>query len=427
MQVRFEARNTDYDQGGIVAPVALRTSGVRWSESTAGWDLVIDCEPEQAARMVRQAGFKQDPERKYLFHTPDHGSLKLTVSCSPEEWKELDVLLQRRSRRVTDRFELLSSMHVEWPLLHPELSRLKPGQFEMGECVLRILPHTTRLEIVCRVDTEQVHEMTQQGYSLHPTSDWKEQIIWHDSVMGILLKPEQLDEGEEETPPFLLLHGLENSLAHPVLMRPFPATPQSCNLEELRRIALDTFEQMRDPDGDSYGVEDGEWNSIYQVEFVGVVQEDMEVLFTLVMGLTDKLLEQVGEEDGLDHPGELAEMLTNSLIAGSRVMRAELGRQGYDPSLEHKLGERDTIALAHGVIYTNDALRRACGDSRSTRVWSLPLQAAIQAECLLLNLHEEALRDYPLSAEEIAGDLLLCFDLGLRYQLARMAPELMMG
>jgi hypothetical protein len=445
MEVRLEASTgaactPPSDQRS--APAISLPCGARWQETSTSWTLTVAAEPTQVARLVRLGGLAADPDRPYRFlpkTLPERGELIVTVAGSAEEWHLFETEAKRRTRRNAELYQNLEQMYLEWPLPHPSLASLKPGEFDLGDCIVRLLPDSCSLEIVAPIDAAVVEAMNASGFTLHPISDWKEQVVWDDTGMGILLKPEQADIDENgPTPPFLMLHGLENlmlhglenSLGHPVLMRPFPATLEGVDEEQMVRLIRSTHE-MGEELGRSVAVEgveadldSAEMEMTFQVEYAGIDPDDMPIILHLLYGLAEGQAEQAyGDEDP---PEEWATSVVSALIAsllsGSRAMRAELAHRGWDASLERRLGERDTMALVYGVMYTADALRRAVGDARSGRVWSLPMPAALTAERVLQECAAAAALQ---KTRDVLADIFLCFDLGARYQLARVAPDVL--
>jgi len=417
------------------APAISLPAAVRWQENSTSWTFISDITPAQAARLVRLGGFQADPDLPYRFwpaKPPARGQLTLTLSAGLAEWQTFQQEMEQRPRRRRDTYTITQAMHLEWPLLHPALSCVRLGEFEVGQSLLRFMPDTGRMEVVAPVNSDVISAMTNSGYQLHPVDDWKEQVTWNDAVMGLLLKPEQLHTAEgEETPPFLLLHGLEHSLGHPLLMRPFLSTLPAMDISELERIIGQTAQMEDHEPVEPDGIEDPDTAQMlaqtYQEEWSGIDQQDMPILLHMLFALAEGVAEVIADSDEPDEEtvGEAATTLLVGLLCGSRVMRAELAHRGYETTLgERRLGERETMALAYGGMYTAEALGRAVGDMRAARVWSLPLTAAMSAERQLLT-HLSASEQAGHVAEEIIGDIFLCFDLGVRYQLARVAPHIL--
>lgn len=441
MELRFEASTgapCSPPADDRPAPAVTLPCATRWNEDATSWTLTLEASAEQAAQLVRLAGFVADEVHPYRFaprREVERGQLSLTIAASGEEWQLFGEELQRRGRRRGRSLEGFRRMHLEWPLLHPALASLKPGQFELGENIVKILPDTQRLEVLAPVDMDTINAMTVSGYTLHPMDDWKERVVWEDSAMGLLLKPEQLDVDEDApTPPFLMLHGLENSLAHPVLMRPFPATLATLDLRDMERLIAETHRdsdsmEVVGSDDVHSGFDSEDLQAISQIEYAGIDPEDMPIFLNVVFGLTEGLAESAFDDDDPsdDWIGAVTTTLIASLLSGSRLMRAELAHRGCDTALEKRLGERETMTLAYGAMYSADALRRAVGDPRAGRVWSLPLRAALRAEQVLQECVSATLDSDNIPTEELLGDMFLCLDLGVRYQLARVAPDVLSG
>ena len=415
------------------APALEMADGLSWHEDALRWQLQIPAEPEQAAQMIGHHRLQVDPNHPYRWVSSSENSdsqLRLTVSCSGEEWPKLQKSLSepfKKSRRKAP----VNDLCLEWPFLHPALKELRPGTVTLGNAVLSSFPEDNKMVMHIPASLKTLDTLRNSSYILQPANEWQEDILWGDVIMGKLIKNHDAKRNTPEgPPPFLVLHGLSNSLGNQLMMRPFAAPLPITDLAELRRIILETCQREEEGDGERNQLGENEMEYAFRQEYGGFAGDDMELLMRCSVGLTEGTANEVCEVEDL---GELSDewmrtlfnILVTAIICGSRVARAELARSGYNTDLSHcSLNEMELQELINGQLSFADSMRRAIRDERSSRVWSLPSGACQTAEILLGELLIPELPNDP-TPEAMLGDILLCFDLGVRYQMARVAPELL--
>jgi len=416
-------------QVDIAVPRIKLPNGTRWHEEPTMIEIALPVLPEQAARFLSKTGFKRSETSSYLWEFEHENSavqLTATVVASSEEWDDFEKSLSKTPRGKTPKPIL--TMHLDWPFNHPAFQSMKAGEFQMGDAVLRVLPENDQLIISVPVDRNMIEEIKDIGYAIHPLDDWQEEVWWDQLTIARLLKPEVLIAETKFVSPYLTLHGMQNSLAHPIFMRPFlPALPQ-VDHGEMSRIIRETINNSAELElaWDSEEAEGME--AAFQQEYLGFDHDDLDLLLRVPVSLTENLaLENFGDdidEDQDEWLSQVFSLLVISSICGSRVARAELARRGYDTSLDKRLGERDCMDLATGVLHFADALYDAIGDTRAAHLWSLERRAAMQAEIILDEMIMDNMPD-GIDEDICICDVFLSFDLGVRYQMARVAPELL--
>lgn len=415
-----------------IAPRVNLPSGLRWNEESALVEIEIPALPEQAARLLVRGGFQQDPENKYSWapvKKAERGSLQILVIATAEEWEQLEKAISKLPRSKP--LKPLTQMHLEWPLGHPAFHSLKAGDFPLGDIILRLLPEDDQIVLLAPIDVKGVEDLKNSGYALQPIDDWQEEIWWEQLEMGRLLKPEMLmQENDPQGAPFLALHGMQNSLAHPVFMRPFLPPLEGVDHNEMRRIIQDTIESSTELQLAWDMEESSESDATFHQEYLGFNRDDLDLLLRAHIAISENLsdpyfeiadLEEDEEDDWLSHVFSL--MVTAS-VCGSRFARAELARSGYDTSLDNRLGDRDCMDLASGILHFTDALYDAVGDDRAAHIWSLDRRTSRIAEQILDDTLLDAM-PAGVDPELVVYDLYLSFDLGVRYQMARVAPLLL--
>ena len=410
------------------APALSLKQSVSWSEDPLRWQLSLPATPEEAAQMIRRHQLEINPEHPYLWNKVDGSSeIRLTVACEGAEWDQLQEYLSEDGR-LRGASAPQDRLQLEWPFLHPALSNLKKGTVKLGEIYLHTSPTDNRMVMYLPADQELLDTLRENGYLLQPVNEWQEDVMWGEVVMGRILKPRlEGTETPEGPAPFLMLHGLSSALGNREMMRPFSAPLEITDAEELERIIRESASNIQDIAPDEEEMDDLE--RTFRQEYAGLAPDDLELLLRTVIGFTEGIATDTCEAYELNELPEewmrqTFQVLVTAMITGSRVARAELARAGFETDLSHELGENLLSDLINGQLTFADAMRRAIRDDRSWRCWSLPWGAAQIAEGLLPELLSEELPDDP-PPDAILGDLITCFDLGVRYQMARVAPRLL--
>ena len=410
------------------APALQMPGGVSWSEDPLRWQLSLPAEPTQVAAMIRRHKLQADIEHPYLWSSQEgNAELRLTVASQDSEWKLLQKALQDQEK-VRNSPLGHDQLRLEWPFLHPALSQLKKGNMRIGPAWLECSPADSRMVMYLPADSQTIDSLRESGYLLQPSNEWQEDIMWGEVIMGRLLKPSsETEPGPEGSAPFLILHGLESSLVNRSLMRPFAAPLEIAEREEMLRIIKESCQEQADllPPED----ETDSMDRTFRQEYSGFAIDDLELLLRTAIGFTEGIATDCCEDHDLESLSEewmrqVFQVMVASLIAGSRVARAELARAGYQTALEQELGESNLSDLINGQLSFADAMRRAVRDNRAWRCWSLQWGDAQAAELILEELLEQELPQDP-APEAVLGDILVCFDLGVRYQMARVAPLLL--
>jgi len=427
MIVLLEANLSGMGSPPPSAPALDLGDGISWSEDPLRWQLQLPASPEQAAQMIRRHQLPQNTEHPYVFSLrQDNTEIKLTVACQPDEWKILQEELAKKSR-LRSASVPAGLLKLEWPFLHPALSHLQRGTVKLGPAWLQCSPEESRMIMYLPADDQLLNTLRQSGYVLQPSSDALEDVMWGEVIMGRIFKPDQESRETPEGPaPFLMLHGLASSLGNPTLMQPFAAPLVISDSEELERIIRQSCSQPAEIGLDQEELSD--LDLTFRQEYAGLAVDDLELLLRTMVGFTEGLATDVCQINDIEDLSEewmsyTFQALLCSLTAGSRVARAELARDGYETSLEIELGEQNLSDLINGQLTFADSMRRAIGDDRSWRVWSLPWGDAQIAEGVLAEILLNELPDP--EPDCILGDLVVCFDLGVRYQMARVARHLL--
>ena len=429
MEICIQADITRQVDGAPNAPKIKLPDRVRWSEGPTSLEITLQAEPAQVARFLYRAGFYRSDLNPCLWESiqedPDT-ELTVTVVASEDDWDHFNQALDKIPRSKT--IKPMTTMHVEWPFGHPAFSALKAGDFILGDTLVRVLPEDDRILLSTPFGLESVENIKKIGYALHPLDEWQEEIWWDDMIMGRLLKPEILLNDSPFVSPWLTLYGMQNSLAHPTFMRPFLPPLENIDEKELARIITDTVNSSDDLQLAWEEEEEEEMEATFQREYMGFDPDDLDLLLRVPMAMTENLGAELFGDDLDDDEDEwmsqVFSLLTIAGVAGSRMARAELARKGYDVGLENRLGDQDCMDLANGVLQFADAISDAVGDGRAAHIWSLERRGARLGETILEDL---LLENMPqgVDIELAACDLYLSFDLGVRYQMARVAPELL--
>lgn len=410
------------------APALQLADELAWSEDPLRWQLKLPATPEQVAQMIRRHSLPQDPEHPYVFASRhENAEIRLTVACQAGEWEELEAELRKEGKPRTSQVPS-NLLKLEWPFLHPALSQLSKGTVKLGPAWLQCSPSESRMVMYLPADDELLETLRLAGYVLQPSSDWQEDVMWGEVIMGRIFKPEREGRHTPEGPaPFLMLHGLASSLGNPLLMRPFAAPLEISDIDEMMRIVEQSCQEPAELEIDDEDISD--LDRTFRKEYAGFSADDLEMLMRTAIGFTEGIATDTCELYDIEELEEewmrsVFRTLVTAIISGSRVARAELARAGHDTSLDRGLGEEKLSALINGQLTFADATRRAIRDDRAWRCWSLGWGAAQTIEGLLAELLADELPEEP-APEGVLGDLLVCFDLGVRYQMARVAPELL--
>lgn len=410
------------------APALSTQGGISWSEDPLRWQLSLPASPDEAAQMIRRHQLEIDPEHPYLWSKAEGNTeIRLTVACEGAEWDQLQESLLDSSR-LKGASVPQGELQIEWPFLHPALSQLKKGTVKLGDVYLHCSPSESRMLMYAPANQELLDTLRENGYLLQPVNEWQEDIMWGEVVMGRILKPRlEGTETPEGPAPFLMLHGLSSSLGNKELMRPFAAPLEVTDADELERIIRESASNIQDITPDEEEIDDLE--RTFRQEYAGFSAEDVELILRTAVGYTEGVAaDTCADYDLSELPEEWMrqtfQVLVTSIITGSRVARAELSRAGFETDLTRELGGNGLTDLINGQLTFVDSMRRAIRDDRSYRCWSLPWGSAQMAEGLLCELLVEELPEDPMP-QGVLGDILACFDLGVRYQQARVNPGLL--
>ncbi len=272
----------------------------------------------------------------------------------------------------------------------------------VGNCEL-VAGAPGQLSLEAPLAPGELEQLAAAGLSFHPTCAGHEHVLCGVRTVGSLHKPAQ----DQSDSPLVRLDGMQRSASQPLLTRPFvPAGPAAP--ETVRELIAETMAQAGD------WQQDGE--DVF-CQYTGLPAEDETTLAAAAMQVASgagAMLALRGDDQL--HAAMMSRIL-RALWAGSRTMRAELARAGADVAELGPLGRKDCTTLALTAMAAQSALRRATGDARGCRVWSLGLAGAMAAE-QELSAHAHGAPDEEMMLAGLFG----AFDLGVRYQLARCQP-----
>lgn len=392
---------------------ACSLSCVQFSEAESGWRVDLSVAPEVAGTLVRALGWPaadtpEDAVRRSW--KPAGSGLAVVVEGDADEWLRFDEDAEGMAMTGTT-LELL--------FFDPALDALSSVQQRAGEVSLTITPEQQQLAVEVPVTDTDISSLTAAGYRLAPVSAQAEEVVVGETHVGFLYKEIDASEGELN-----LLLGLQHTMAHPYLYRPFLPSWEVFDERRLERIVTETFLQ---------DLQAGDLPEEFHGEFSGMTDEPLTMLVGVCLALASALHDDLFGEQGAPPELEWRERVTLlcvcSLLSGSRAARAEAAHQGHDTSLDRVLPAAEVEHLVNGLLSARDALRQASG-GRSDRVWELPPRSACVVEAVLL----EALRtagdeqegNLPLPGPDaIFAAMCLAFDLGVRYQTLRVASHLL--
>lgn len=297
-------------------------------------------------------------------------------------------------------------------------SRDDDQELDLGGVGLLVQSACGWISLRCAVGVDDVAVALAGGYALTPVDERSEELSFELAHVGTLHHV-----ADRATGPFQVLAGLERSLAHPSFYAPFGAPLPVGDEDELLRIVADSL----DPDDTLTDLADELGDGILS-HYMGLDQEAMGLLARVSITLASLAADRCElDGDEYDTFTEWAgSALLTCLVAGSRAARAELVRDGESGDLDCWMDQSELEHLALGHSMFCRALEEACGDERAGRVWSLPLPCAMQVEQRLLEFLRRSGADLRVGpAPALLAFMCASFDLGVRFQIARLAPSLL--
>lgn len=281
-----------------------------------------------------------------------------------------------------------------------------------------------RLQLEVPVVREDLVALLAGGVRGFPERSGVEVLFAGGAMLGRLVTPR---------PPQHALEALaahESALYASGLVRAFPPALPIDNPERVRELVLETL------NGDLSLLEEAraesdEMAEMVRLEYCGLDHRAERLL----MGHLQQAAVMFGERGGhMDTTADGAQWMRDAqltamhgLLVGSRLARTELALGGVDTSLEVSMPAVGGEHVPVGVVLPRMYLLEVTGDMRAQRIWSLPMEVARDVEMVMSLAIRQRFEEQYSSLEALQAVCFCGVDLGVRWQLARCAPQLLLG
>lgn len=420
----LEIRGRTLADADVPPPPTIKAEGafiVRFQPR--GWRLQVPCETGQAAQLISGAGLVLGREGRWVtIGDPDGRGVNVRTTGTPAELTELErLVIDDAEDAELERWET-DDILLDVVLRDPTIGAMCAVTVDFGDSVVAVDPERMCIGAQAPVSETRVRAIAASGVDFSPVDDLLESMSAEGLHLGFIVKA---DRDEDDEPPadgaLRTMLALERSMAHPTLMRPFPGTFDDIDEGSLRRVIVGTI------DDDVEWLEDAD--DAMMAEFTGIPAENMEALTDAASACARQVVGALAVDGDVEPDADTVAMVSvtslAAMVAGSRVMRSELHRDGCNTAPDTPVPARDISMLVAGMFAARDALHCLCGDRRAGRIWSLPLSAAVIAEGILRDcLFGDD--DEPVDGADIILDgVYLAFDIGVRFQQLRLVPDLL--
>jgi hypothetical protein len=377
-------------------------SGLSFGYNQGRWEFESSAD-EEALGSLREACFLQTVDR-LTWSNPENGCiLQLLDKEDLVSEEDLDDLLELELE-----FETAAPLSTGWHVAC-EGCFFRAGSF--GDLLVVSIPlHRSTLD--------------RAGLEIRPMGADRDIVLVEDNVIGKIWK------NRDDHSPYSQLDGLINTTSHPYLYHPVWPEIENVSNEMAEHLLKDTVqvESWEDLEED------------FRPDLLGISAEDLPALLVGVAHAVEGVCSQemgqelqemwADDETGVDvaesfsPPSDVEHaqhLIAASLFAGSRTARATFAKAGKDTSLEYSLGETASRQFIEGSILAHHSWLEIGGD-RFSRVFSLSPTTALKIEQTLMGWAHS--REWEcLDYEHLWGWMCWSFDVGIRYQLARLIPE----
>jgi hypothetical protein len=356
------------------------------------------------------------------------GSLTLTANCTEEQAGQVSKAAAASTQSNIQAFNdpgtiIAPQLSSLWTLKFGPLPAegMADGSWQLGNSLMTCRAGVVALDVpVVRSDLVGLLSGGVRGY---PERSGVEVLFAEGAMLARLITPKLPQH------PLEALAAHENAYYAAGLVRAFPPALEIANPARVSELVSETL------DGDLSLLKEAEEESsamgeLVRLEYSGLDRQ-AETLLTRHMQHIAMLLgarggHMAGQQDASRWLTDAEAVAMHGLLVGSRLARTELALRGIDTSLDIRLAP---VAAAHvpvGVILPRMYLLESTGDARGQRIWSLPTNISLQIEYVMSSAINDSFCDEYDSVEMLQALCFCAVDLGVRWQLARCAPELLL-